>query len=59
MALAILRPLRRRHDPMSSREPLSILKETFGYAAFRGRQADVVEHVVAGGSCLVLMPTGR
>jgi ATP-dependent DNA helicase RecQ len=58
MALTILRPLARRHDPMSSREPLSILKETFGYPAFRGRQADVISHVVAGGSCLVLMPTG-
>ena len=58
MPLTILRPLARRHDPMTSREPLAILKETFGYPAFRGRQADVVQHVVAGGSCLVLMPTG-
>jgi ATP-dependent DNA helicase RecQ len=56
--LSVLRPLAKRHDPRMPREPLSILKETFGYAAFRGRQADVVSHVVAGGSCLVLMPTG-
>ncbi len=37
---------------------LRILREVFGYAAFRGLQADVVEHVSASGSALVLMPTG-
>jgi len=38
--------------------PLSILQEVFGYSAFRGAQADIVDHVVAGGDALVLMPTG-
>ncbi|MCG2594503.1 DNA helicase RecQ [Ramlibacter sp. XY19] len=37
---------------------LSILKDVFGYGAFRGPQADIVDHVVAGGDALVLMPTG-
>ena len=37
---------------------LSVLKEVFGYPAFRGAQAEIVDHVVAGGDCLVLMPTG-
>jgi ATP-dependent DNA helicase RecQ len=37
---------------------LEILNETFGYPAFRGQQGDIVEHVTAGGDCLVLMPTG-
>ncbi|MGH7441106.1 MAG: RecQ family ATP-dependent DNA helicase, partial [bacterium] len=41
-----------------SAEPLHILKKTFGYPAFRGRQAEVIGHVLKGGSCLVLMPTG-
>ncbi len=36
----------------------SLLKEVFGYAAFRGVQEDIVAHVAAGGDCLVLMPTG-
>jgi ATP-dependent DNA helicase RecQ len=36
----------------------SILREVFGYEQFRGRQQAVVEHVVAGGDALVLMPTG-
>jgi ATP-dependent DNA helicase RecQ len=36
----------------------SVLKEVFGYAAFRGPQEDIVAHVAAGGDCLVLMPTG-
>jgi ATP-dependent DNA helicase RecQ len=38
--------------------PETILREVFGYAAFRGAQADIVQHVVAGGDALVLMPTG-
>ncbi|MBK5103873.1 MAG: DNA helicase RecQ [Burkholderiales bacterium] len=36
----------------------SVLKKVFGYGAFRGPQAEIVEHVAAGGDCLVLMPTG-
>ena len=35
-----------------------ILRDVFGYAAFRGEQQAVVEHVTAGGDALVLMPTG-
>jgi len=35
-----------------------LLKEVFGYAAFRGPQEEIVRHVAAGGDCLVLMPTG-
>jgi len=35
-----------------------ILAEVFGYAEFRGDQAEVVEHVAGGGDALVLMPTG-
>ena len=36
----------------------SILRETFGYAQFRGAQQAIVDHVVDGGDALVLMPTG-
>ena len=35
-----------------------ILRDVFGYAAFRGAQQAIVEHVAAGGDALVLMPTG-
>ena len=35
-----------------------ILLDVFGYTAFRGEQQAIVEHVVAGGDALVLMPTG-
>ncbi len=38
--------------------PLAILNDTFGYPAFRGQQAEIVDHVAAGGDALVLMPTG-
>jgi len=34
------------------------LQSTFGHPGFRGEQAAIVEHLVAGGDCLVLMPTG-
>lgn len=37
---------------------LKVLQDIFGYPAFRGDQAEIVEHVVGGGDCLVLMPTG-
>jgi ATP-dependent DNA helicase RecQ len=35
-----------------------VLKRIFGYDAFRGEQAEIIDHVVAGGDALVLMPTG-
>ncbi len=38
--------------------PLSVLQTVFGYDAFRGQQAEIIETVVAGGDALVLMPTG-
>jgi len=38
--------------------PLHILQHTFGYPAFRGRQDEIIAHVIAGGSAFVLMPTG-
>jgi ATP-dependent DNA helicase RecQ len=36
----------------------AILQEVFGYGAFRGPQQAIIEHVMAGGDALVLMPTG-
>ena len=38
--------------------PATILHDVFGYSAFRGAQAEIVDHVIAGGDALVLMPTG-
>ncbi len=44
------------------RPPLSphlpILREVFGYDAFRGPQEAIIDHVASGGDALVLMPTG-
>ena len=37
---------------------LELLNRVFGYPEFRGHQADVIDHVSAGGDALVLMPTG-
>ncbi|HYV98943.1 MAG TPA: DNA helicase RecQ [Gemmatimonadaceae bacterium] len=45
-------------DHVSQPAALSILNTVFGYPEFRGHQADVIDHVIAGGDALVLMPTG-
>ncbi|WP_295641522.1 DNA helicase RecQ [uncultured Methylibium sp.] len=42
----------------ASTDPQAILQQVFGYGSFRGAQAEIVDHVVAGGDALVLMPTG-
>ncbi len=39
-------------------DPTEVLKRVFGFSAFRGEQEAAVQHVVAGGDALVLMPTG-
>jgi ATP-dependent DNA helicase RecQ len=48
----------RRHAPAEDRSPLDVLREVWGYDAFRGEQAEIIDTVVAGGDALVLMPTG-
>ena len=35
-----------------------VLREVFGYPAFRGEQKEIVTHLASGGDALVLMPTG-
>src|SRR3546814_19322009 len=37
---------------------LPLLKSTFGFDAFRGKQAEVVARVMAGERTLAVMPTG-
>jgi ATP-dependent DNA helicase RecQ len=43
---------------MTRRDPHEVLHAVFGFGAFRGEQAAIIGHVVAGGDALVLMPTG-
>jgi len=38
--------------------PLDVLHTIFGYSGFRGRQADVIDRVMAGRHTLAVMPTG-
>lgn len=42
----------------TARSALDILRDVFGYPAFRGAQAEIIGHVAGGGDALVLMPTG-
>ena len=44
--------------PATLADPRQVLRQVFGYDAFRGPQEAIVRHVIAGGSGLVLMPTG-
>ena len=43
---------------MADPRALEILQRVFGYETFRAEQQSIVEHVIAGGDALVLMPTG-
>ncbi len=38
--------------------PEEILSSIFGYSDFRGEQKEIIETVISGDSCCVLMPTG-
>jgi len=51
-----LAPARFADDPLLAAR--RALGEVFGFADFRGRQAEVVERVLAGRSTLAVMPTG-
>ncbi len=44
--------------PSPAPDPRTVLHDVFGHAEFRGQQAEVVAHVVAGGDAVVLFPTG-
>ena len=37
---------------------LSVLRDIFGHAGFRGQQGEIVNHLADGHDALVLMPTG-
>jgi len=38
--------------------PQQILRKVFGYQNFRGEQEQIIQHILAGGDALILMPTG-
>jgi ATP-dependent DNA helicase RecQ len=44
--------------PDSGRTPQGVLRAVFGFDRFRGQQQAIIEHVLAGGDAVVLMPTG-
>ncbi len=44
--------------PTVKQDAVSVLRGVFGYPEFRSHQGEIVDHLVAGGDALVLMPTG-
>jgi ATP-dependent DNA helicase RecQ len=55
---AVLSPFPATAAPLAGDPAQGVLQQVFGYPAFRGAQREIVDHVVAGGDALVLMPTG-
>jgi ATP-dependent DNA helicase RecQ len=46
-------------DDRTLEKPLEALRRIWGYPDFRGKQAEVIRHVLAGHDALVLFPTGK
>jgi ATP-dependent DNA helicase RecQ len=52
-------PVSPKCDPDAGKcAPLGVLHEVFGFDRFRGQQLAIIDHVIAGGDAVVLMPTG-
>ncbi len=47
-----------QQDKKADTDPHAVLRSIFGYDGFRGEQEDIINHVIGGESCCVLMPTG-
>jgi len=43
---------------LSLKSPQEVLYKVFGYKTFRGKQQEIIEHILKGNDALVLMPTG-
>ena len=56
--LAVIERAPVRPAPARYASAVDALHSVFGYDAFRGDQADIIQQVVGGGDALVLMPTG-
>jgi ATP-dependent DNA helicase RecQ len=52
------RPGRAAETAASAEAALAVLKETFGYEAFRPGQEEIIGAVLAGRDCVGVMPTG-
>src|ERR1700709_2597699 len=57
--MSFVAPERRRPGtPGVALQPRDVLREVFGFPAFRGLQEAAIGRVTGGGDALVLMPTG-
>ncbi|HEU5048509.1 MAG TPA: DNA helicase RecQ [Rickettsiales bacterium] len=59
MQLTLTQPVMESYEPAHVHgSPIHILHKHYGYKHFRGQQAEIIDHVIAGGNAFVLMPTG-
>ncbi|WP_394701403.1 DNA helicase RecQ [uncultured Roseibium sp.] len=57
--MSSIQPLRTEAPEITAlSDPADVLRRVFGYDAFRGRQREVVDTLVAGQDAVVLFPTG-
>ena len=46
------------HQQRPADSPAVLLQRYFGYEQFRGRQREIIDHVISGRHAMVIMPTG-
>src|SRR5665213_1562938 len=56
--LPLMGELRAGHTMDAGLSADRVLRDVFGYPAFRGERREIVAHVAGGGDAVVLMPTG-
>ena len=47
-----------KNNPSIQQQALDVLRNIFGHQQFRSEQEGIVQHLIEGHDCLVLMPTG-
>lgn len=58
MAIEQIDVMDKAEQDYTGKAPVDVLATVFGFSDFRGQQQNIIDHVIGGQSCGVLMPTG-